>query len=60
MANSQSKSDNGVSVAVPEGYNPEQIIGLARAVYMQFFSHHERFCYNISRDHSRITVFPVN
>jgi hypothetical protein len=60
MANSLSKSDNGVSVSVPAGYNPEQIIGLARAIYIQFFSDHERFCYRVNRDRSKLTVFPVN
>lgn len=60
MTNSLRKSDNGVSVTVPQGYNPDQVIRLAHAVYSQFFSDHERFCYSISRDHSLLTVFPVN
>jgi hypothetical protein len=60
MANSSRKPDNGVSVPVPAGYNSEQIIGLAHAIYTQFFSDHQRFCYSISRDRSSLTVFPVN
>jgi hypothetical protein len=60
MTNSLHKPDNGVSVTVPEGYSCEQVIGLARAVYNQFFPDHVRYCYSINKDRSRLTVFPVN
>ena len=60
MANSQFKADNGVSVDLPEGYSYDQIQGLARAVYTQFFSEHERFCYSLNKVRSTLTVFPVN
>lgn len=60
MTNPSNKADNGVSIGIPEGYTYEQIIRLAGAIYTQFFSEHERYCYSVSKDRKALTVFPVN
>jgi hypothetical protein len=60
MTNMLNKIDDGVSMAIPEGYTNQQITNLATAIYLQFFRHHEAHCYQIDREHTTLTVIPVN
>jgi hypothetical protein len=60
MTNNTSPRDKGVSIAVPEGYDNNQIRALANAVYVQFYRDHEGFCFRIDREKTLLTVFSVN
>jgi hypothetical protein len=60
MVNSPLQFDKGVLMSVPEGYSYDQTMILANALYLQFFSEHESFCYQLDRKKNTLKIFAVN